>query len=61
MEQSTEAIMKLQHENDMLKNRCYALTLGTMCMFCPYTCVNRTGKFRGEKEKKANNGSSGID
>lgn len=51
MDKSSEAIMKLQHENDMLKNRCYALTQGAMCMFCPYTCVNRTGKYRGEKEK----------
>ena len=51
MEQSTETIMKLQHENDMLKNRCYVLSNGTMCMFCPYTCVNRTSEFRGEKEK----------
>ena len=51
MEQTTEAIMKLQHENDILKNRCYVLSNGAMCMFCPYTCVNRTAKFRGEKEK----------
>lgn len=61
MDKSSEAIMKLQHENDMLKNRCYALTLGTMCMYCPYTCVNRTGKFRREKGEKANNEPSGID
>lgn len=61
MDKSRESIMKLQHENDLLKNRCYALSQGAMCMFCPFTCVNRTGKFRREKGEKANNGPSGID
>lgn len=60
MEQTTEAIMKLQHENDMLKDRCYALTYGTVCMFCTYTCAYRTAKYRGENEE-TNNGPSGID
>lgn len=47
---------KLQHENKMLKNRCAALTAGTMCKFCPYECDNRTARYRGEK--KVLNGDS---
>ena len=38
---------KLIHENKMLKNRCAALTDGTMCLFCPYECENRSKDFRG--------------
>lgn len=38
---------ELEHENKMLKNRCSALSEGTMCMFCPYECENRSKDFRG--------------
>ncbi len=38
----------LIHENKMLKNRCAALTEGTMCLFCPYDCENRTKEYRGQ-------------
>lgn len=40
---------ELEHENKMLKNRCAALTEGTMCLFCPYDCENRSTKYRGDK------------
>ena len=40
-------IEQMQHENKMLKNRCSALTNGTMCMFCPYECENRSKEYRG--------------
>ena len=46
-ENTQKALLRLQHENNMLKNRCSALTEGTMCQYCPYTCVNRSEKYRG--------------
>ena len=46
----TEMIKKLEHENEMLKNRCAALTEGTMCHFCPYQCERRRHKYRGQME-----------
>lgn len=45
-----EQLNKLKHENEMLKNRCSALTEGTMCMFCPYECANRSKEYRGKPE-----------
>ena len=39
---------ELEHENKMLKNRCVVLTEGTMCLFCPYDCENRTKEYRGQ-------------
>ena len=48
LKDAQKEINRLKHENEMLQNRCHALTLGTMCMFCPYDCENRTKKFRGE-------------
>ena len=50
-----EQINKLKHENEMLKNRCSALTDGTMCMFCPYVCENRKKEFRGKQENGEKN------
>lgn len=46
---SQNDVKELLHENEMLKNRCLALTHGEMCLFCPYDCNNRTTKFRGNK------------
>lgn len=43
-----DELNKAKHENQMLKNRCHALTQGTMCWFCPYECDNREKKFRGQ-------------
>ena len=42
-------IKELLHENEMLKNRCLALTQGEMCKYCPYKCENRTTKYKGDK------------
>lgn len=33
-----------------LQNRCFALTQGQMCMFCPYDCERRTTAKREVKE-----------
>ena len=52
MSDINETIMRLQHENDMLKNRCYAQTMGHLCKYCPFTCINRTKEFRGKEKKK---------
>ena len=35
-------------ENRALKNRCYILTNGAMCLFCPIDCDRRTEIFKGE-------------
>lgn len=48
--ETKEFIEKLKHENQMLKNRCSALTGGTMCLYCPFDCENRTKKYRGQNE-----------
>ena len=36
-------------ENRALKNRCYILTNGTMCLFCPIDCSRRKEMFIGEE------------
>lgn len=33
-----------------LQNRCFALTQGQICMFCPYDCENRTTEHRSEED-----------
>lgn len=45
-------IEQLKHENKMLKNRCRALSDGTMCLFCPFECEHRKTPFRGNKGAK---------
>lgn len=32
-----------------LQNRCFALTHGQICMFCPYDCERRTTEYRSEE------------
>ncbi len=48
--EADKLIEKLQQENKMLKNRCRALTMGTMCMYCPYECERRSERYRGQNE-----------
>lgn len=50
LKDAQKEINRLKHENQMLQNRCHALTHGTMCMFCPYECENREGKYRGKTD-----------
>ena len=33
-----------------LQNRCFALTQGQLCMFCPYDCENRTTENRSKED-----------
>lgn len=48
--EAEKLIEKLQNENKMLKNRCRALTGGTMCKNCPYDCERRSERYRGQNE-----------
>lgn len=45
--EAEKLIDKIKYENQMLKNRCRALTEGTMCRYCPFDCERRTEKYRG--------------
>lgn len=40
----------LQEENNALKNRCFALTRGTIYLFCPMECEHRAEEFRTDVE-----------
>lgn len=52
-EKMTESeIEKLQHENKVLKNRCRVLSQGSLCIFCPMECSNRTMQYRGDETTK---------
>lgn len=35
-----------------LQNRCYALSQGELCMFCPMECEHRSNLFRGTENSK---------
>lgn len=44
---------KLEKENKALKNRCYAISRGPLCFFCPLECEHRNCDFRyKESEEK---------
>lgn len=47
-----EEVEKLRFENRALKNRCYILTRGAMCLFCPINCSDREVDFRGNEDEK---------
>lgn len=36
-----ELAIKALEQIPKLQNRCYALTYGQMCVFCPYECEHR--------------------
>ena len=36
-----KAIVKTLEQLPMLQNRCYALSHGLMCAFCPYECEHK--------------------
>lgn len=42
-----------QAEKDIkaLQNRCFALSNGTMCLFCPMDCDRRSIAYRGDVQK----------
>lgn len=43
-------IIKALEQVPKLQNRCFALTQGQLCMFCPYDCENRTTAKREVEE-----------
>lgn len=45
---------KLEKENKALKNRCYAISKGSLCFFCPLECEHRSCDYRN-KESEENN------
>lgn len=45
-----DAAITALSENKQLKNRCYALSSGTLCMFCRMECEHRN-----EKSNSSNN------
>ena len=50
IEMSIKALKQLPK----LQNRCFALTQGQLCMFCPYDCENRTTEHRSEEQTGEN-------
>lgn len=46
-----ETFGKLKEENKALKNRCHALSGGTMCFFCHLDCEHRSCDFRNEESE----------
>ena len=50
---------KLERENEALKNRCFVLSGGTMCMFCPIDCDKRNVPFRGVVEEQQGENTDG--
>lgn len=47
--EATEMAIKALEQLPKLQNRCFALTHGQICMFCPCDCENRTTKYRSEE------------
>ena len=43
---------RILKQNDILKNRCSALTGGVLCYACPYECKNRTVGFQDAEALK---------
>lgn len=41
-------IEELKKENMQLKNRCFVLTRGSLCFYCPVDCEHRKEKFRND-------------
>ncbi len=39
---TSDIITNLKRENEVLKNRCKALSNGTLCMFCNLDCKHKT-------------------
>lgn len=52
MSEQQEYIMKLKHQIKMLQNRCYVLSDGKLCIFCPYDCDRRTKLFQGDDKEE---------
>lgn len=46
--EALQLALSLFEQNMQLANRCYALTHGTLCFFCPIECDHRANEFRGD-------------
>lgn len=53
-----ERIEKLERENKVLKNRCYALSSGSLCCFCPLECERRSCDFLNWKSEVSDGDSN---
>ena len=42
-EEALAYVRKIEDENKALKNRCYILSGGGLCVFCGYDCKHREG------------------
>ena len=45
---SEKRIKELEEENEILKNRCHAMTKGLVCVYCPMKCNNREVEYDPE-------------
>jgi hypothetical protein len=51
-EELRRALEEIKKENKSLKNRCYGLSRGIMCLFCPLDCEHRSCDFRNEESEE---------
>ena len=49
--EENKRIEDLEKENKALKNRCYVLSGGSMCFFCPMECEHRKCDFRNKESE----------
>lgn len=47
-EEALAYVRKIEDENRVLKNRCYVLSGGSLCMFCEYDCKYKKGGHDGK-------------
>lgn len=48
LNQTTEVVSIEDKRVIPLQNRCFALSKGTLCFYCPMECPHRQSEFRGE-------------
>lgn len=51
-EELRRALEEREKENKALKNRCYVLSNGAMCFFCPMDCEHRSSEFRNNESEE---------
>jgi len=51
-EELRSALEEIKKENKALKNRCYVLSGGSMCFFCPMECEHRSCDFRNKESEE---------
>ena len=50
-EELRRALEEIKKENKSLKNRCYVLSRGMMCLYCPLDCEHRSCDFRNAESE----------